>query len=115
MPIGKGNVNKPNPLTEGKTRAGIKPIYNSPAPVRPPVGTGETSTKTDIAYAKASIPEDKPFDSLAFIMDFESGDLFEAKIIDGFQHLLDSGLVWSLQGSYGRTAKALIDAGYIHA
>ena len=88
MPIGKGNVNKPNPLAV---------------------------TPTDLAYAEASIPEDKPFDSLAFIMDYESGDLSEAKIIDGFQHLLDSGLVWSLQGSYGRTAKALIDAGYIHA
>lgn len=108
MPIGKGNVNKPNPLTEGKTRSNVKqPKYSKP-PVKPPCGT-----KTERLYEEASIPEDKPFDSLAFIMDFESGDLSVAETIDGFQHLLDSGLVWSLQGLYGRMATRMLEAGLI--
>lgn len=55
----------------------------------------------------------EPFDTVDFIMSFEGGELSEAEVIDGFQHLLDSGMVWSLQGMYGRTARQLIDAGLI--
>ena len=109
MPIGKGNIHKPNPLTEGKTRSNVKqPKYSKP-PVKPPCGT-----KTERLYEEASIPEDKPFDSLAFIMDYEGGELSDDEIIAGFQELVNSGLAWSLQGSYGRMARALINAGYIH-
>lgn len=54
----------------------------------------------------------KSFDVVSFIMDFESGECDEDQIIDGFQHLIDSGAAWSLQGSYGRTAHALIEAGH---
>ncbi len=54
--------------------------------------------------------------ALDFITAFEGGDaLSEDEIIDGFQHLIDSGTVWQLQGSYGRTAVALIEAGHCHA
>lgn len=56
----------------------------------------------------------KPFDLVDFVMDYESGQLDEDAVIDGFQHLVDSGLAWQLQGSYGRTARALIDAGVVH-
>lgn len=52
------------------------------------------------------------FDQVSFIMDYEAGLLDEAQIIEGFQHLIDSGLAWSLQGSYGRMAEALIENGY---
>lgn len=31
--------------------------------------------------------------------------------IEAWQHLIDTGLCWTLQGWFGRTAKALIDAG----
>jgi len=47
-----------------------------------------------------------------FIMKFEAGELYEHQIIAGFQLLIDSGTVWSLQGSYGRMAQRLIDEGY---
>lgn len=47
------------------------------------------------------------------IIAYENGQLSEGESIDLFQALLNSGLVWQLQGHYGRTAKALIEGGYI--
>ena len=32
--------------------------------------------------------------------------------IEAWQHLIDTGLAWSLQGSFGRKAEALIEAGF---
>ena len=58
--------------------------------------------------------DNQKFDVVAFIMDFEGGELDDVEIIKGFQHLIDTGLVWSLQGSYGRMAKHLIEEGYCH-
>ena len=46
------------------------------------------------------------------IIAYEQGDLDDDDTIALFQALIDSGLVWALQGHYGRTAGALIDAGY---
>jgi len=37
----------------------------------------------------------------------------EEQIIEAWQHLVDTGLAWSLQGSFGRTAQHLIDSGII--
>lgn len=54
------------------------------------------------------------FDSVSFIMDYEDGALGEAEIVEGFQHMLDTGLVWQLHGSYQRAAVAMLDAGLIH-
>lgn len=51
------------------------------------------------------------FDQVEFIMEYENGELDEDGVVEGFQNLIDSGIVWSLQGSYGRTASALIEAG----
>jgi len=39
-----------------------------------------------------------------------SADEFEETA--AWQYLIDTGLVWRLQGWYGRTAKRLIDDGY---
>ena len=54
------------------------------------------------------------FDTLGFIMAWEDGGLDEGKTVEGFQHLIDNGMAWSLQGCYGRAAKQLIEAGYCH-
>lgn len=53
----------------------------------------------------------KKYDLVGQIIAFESGELTDDDTIELFQHLIDSGTVWSLQGSYGRTATALIEAG----
>ena len=41
-------------------------------------------------------------------------DATEEEILEAWQYLLDSGTVWNLQGSYGRQAQRLIEAGLIH-
>jgi len=51
------------------------------------------------------------FDMVGFIIAYEDGELEQDDIVDGFQYLIDAELVWSLQGSYGRMAVALIEAG----
>lgn len=45
------------------------------------------------------------------IMTIEGGDASEEEVIAAFQTLIDSGLVWNLQGWYGRTAAQLIEDG----
>jgi hypothetical protein len=42
---------------------------------------------------------------------WEEGQLDEADTVELFQELIDSGLAWRLQGSYGRMANALIAQG----
>ena len=55
----------------------------------------------------------KKYDEVGAIIAYETGELSEEGTIELFQHLVDNGHAWSLQGSYGRTAQALLDAGYI--
>jgi len=47
------------------------------------------------------------------IIAYEEGNIDEAGILQLFAELIKSGDAWTLQGHYGRTAKALIDAEYI--
>ena len=47
------------------------------------------------------------------IIAYEEGNIDEVGILLLFAELIKSGMAWSLQGHYGRTAKALIDAEYI--
>ena len=62
-------------------------------------------------YAKSEAHTMDKFDTVSFIMSYENGELDDYAIIEGFQHLIDSGLVWQLQGSYGRMAERLINLG----
>jgi len=48
------------------------------------------------------------------IIDYESGNMTDDEIISFFQELIDSGIAWTLQGHYGRTAQSLIESGYCH-
>lgn len=47
------------------------------------------------------------------IIRYENGEMGEDEVIDFFQDLVDTGMAWRLQGSYGRTAKALIEYGWV--
>ncbi|AWN07434.1 hypothetical protein SEA_MANEEKUL_66 [Streptomyces phage Maneekul] len=47
------------------------------------------------------------------LIDYESGNLDDTDTLDLFAKLVKSGFAWSLQGSYGRTAQALINEGWI--
>ena len=51
--------------------------------------------------------------NLDAILIAEGGAANSREYIDAFQHLLDSGLVWQLQGWHGREAKSLIEQGHL--
>ena len=39
----------------------------------------------------------------------------QEQLIEAWQHLIDSGLAWKLQGFFGRTAQTLIEQGFCHS
>ena len=47
------------------------------------------------------------------IIAYEQGELNDQEVVCLFAELVKSGMAWSLQGSYGRTALALIEEGWI--
>lgn len=55
------------------------------------------------------------FNLTSLLLRFEEGKLDNDEIVELFQMLIDDGLAWRLQGSYGRTARDLILAGYVKA
>lgn len=63
-----------------------------------------TNTRTN-AGSLSGLTED--------VIRYEAGEMDEEETNEFFQRLVDSGLVWQLQGSYGRTAAALIAAGIV--
>ena len=57
----------------------------------------------------------KQADLVGKIIAWESGEMdTKEEVIEFFQELIDNGMAWTLQGTYGRTSKALIEAGYCH-
>lgn len=54
------------------------------------------------------------FDLTDSIIRYETGEMTQDEIIQFFQIIIDSGIVWNLQGSYGRTAQQLIEKGLCH-
>lgn len=47
------------------------------------------------------------------IIAYETGEMDEEEMVEFFQGLVNTGLAWSLQGHYGRTAATLIEAGLV--
>jgi len=48
------------------------------------------------------------------IIRYENGQLSEGDTLGLFQELVDTGMAWELQGSYGRMANHLIEEQYIY-
>lgn len=53
------------------------------------------------------------FDAVSFIIAYESGELDQDQVIDGVQSLIDSGVIYHLQGGYGRLAANLQSQGLV--
>ena len=53
------------------------------------------------------------YDEVGQIIRYEQGELEDHEVVELFQHLVDTGLAWRLQGHYGRTAMSLAEAGWI--
>lgn len=53
------------------------------------------------------------YDLVGAITDYEAGELDDDGVVELFQILVYTGLAWSLQGHYGRTATELILAGKV--
>lgn len=51
--------------------------------------------------------------NIDLIIRYEQGDTSFAENLALFADLIKSGMAWQLQGSYGRTAAGLIEAGLI--
>lgn len=49
------------------------------------------------------------------IIAFENGELDHDQVVELFQELINTGMAWTLQGFYGRTAQALIESGECYA
>lgn len=48
------------------------------------------------------------------MMEYESGELSDKETLDMFSNIIkEHGMLWSLQGHYGRTANALIEDGWL--
>lgn len=48
------------------------------------------------------------------MMDYESGELNDKETLEMFSSIIKThGMVWSLQGHYGRTAASLIEMGLL--
>jgi hypothetical protein len=51
--------------------------------------------------------------TIDYIMDYEMGNLSDLDTLKLFSELIKNGMAWTLQGSYGRTARHLIDNEYL--
>ncbi|MFJ6183734.1 hypothetical protein [Streptomyces sp. NPDC092295] len=47
------------------------------------------------------------------LQQYEAGEMGGDEVLDLFAFLIKTNMAWTLQGDYGRTARALIDEGLI--
>ena len=52
------------------------------------------------------------FDAITIAESADNNDYTQDEYLAAWQHLIDTGLAWRLQGWFGRTASRLIDDGY---
>ena len=54
------------------------------------------------------------YDVVSAIIKYETSDSITVdEVLELFQHLVNTGMAWTLQGHYGRTASRLIEDGHI--
>ena len=51
------------------------------------------------------------FEAVAIVEGDNEEEIDNGEYLQAWQYLIDTGLAWTLQGWYGRTAYALIDSG----
>ena len=51
------------------------------------------------------------YEAVSIAEGFAQSDCTEAQTIAAWQHLIDTGLAWRLQGWFGRTASRMIEEG----
>ena len=54
------------------------------------------------------------YDVVGNLMAYEAGELSDEDTLKFYGELIQCGLAWSLQGSYGRQAESLIEAGLVN-
>lgn len=75
---------------------------------------GTTSQEIEVAAILPVLEGWTDYSACAAIEGFDGEVHDQNEILSAWQHLIDSGTVWSLQGTYGRTAEELIDQGLCH-
>lgn len=66
-----------------------------------------------MAYVVARTTQEVFMKMLDMLMAYENNELDMNQTVELFQNLIDSGLIFSLQGHYIRVAKDLVEAGLI--
>ena len=79
-----------------------KPV-NFNAERQPRKDAGLNSRIEPVGFAPET--EHVPFDLASSIIAFEQGELDHVDVVALFQHLVDTGLAWSLQGCIDRGSK----------
>lgn len=73
----------------------------------------KTGTQLAESPSFTSTTNKPAYDVTGNIIAYEQGELSAPETLTLFSHLIQSGLAWQLQGSYGRMAAALIKSGLL--